>query len=252
MDAISGERIWITGASSGIGKAIALLLAEQGNQVIVSARGKPALDELAARHNNITALVCDVSEYGQIASLREQLQQISPYLDRVIVNAGTCEYLDLSQPDWAMMQRVMAVNYFGSIHAIAAALPLLEAKPDGKGHIVGVVSMAAFVPFSRAEAYGSSKAALQYFLDSLRIDLIPQNIDVTVVNPGFVKTPLTDKNDFDMPFMVAVDKAAERIVKAIARRPRQYDFPGRLKWLLKTLGFFPAIWNSVIAPALRA
>jgi short-subunit dehydrogenase len=251
MTAINGERIWITGASSGIGKSIALLLAEQGNQVIVSARGKSALDELAASHSNITALVCDVSEYEQIPSHREQLQQISPYLDRIIVNAGTCEYLDISQPDWDMMRRVMAVNYFGSIHAVAAAMPLLQARPGGKGHIVGVASMAAFVPFSRAEAYGSSKAALQYFLDSLRIDLIPQGIDVTVVNPGFVKTPLTDKNDFDMPFMVEVDKAAERIVKAIAKRPRQYDFPGRLKYLLKTLGFFPALWHSVIAPALR-
>lgn len=252
MAVVNGETVWITGASSGIGRAMALLLAQQGNRVLASARSKPALDELAASHDNIIALPFDVGDQSQQASLRQQLLQHHPYLDRIIINAGTCEYLDCTQPDWDMMRRVMAVNYFGAINTIAVALPLLQTRPGGGGHIVGVVSMAAFVPFSRAEAYGASKAALQYFLDSLRIDLAPQGIAVTVVNPGFVKTPLTDKNDFEMPFLVPVDAAASRIVKAIAGKPRQYDFPGRLKWLLKTLGFFPAFWNSVIAPKLRA
>lgn len=252
MTAISGEIIWITGASSGIGRAMAVQLAEQGNQVIASARGQAALDELVAINSNITACVFDVSDTGSCDAVRQQLLQIHPYLDRVIINAGTCEYLNSKQPDWAMMRRVMEVNYFGAINTLDVALPLLQAQPQSNAHIVGVVSMAAFVPFSRAEAYGSSKAALQYFLDSLRVDLAPEGIDVTVVNPGFVKTPLTDKNDFEMPFLVPVDKAASRIVAAIANRPYQYDFPRRLKWLLKSLGFFPGIWNTVVAPKLRA
>lgn len=252
MKSIVGERIWVTGASSGIGRSVALQLAKQGNKVIASARGQQQLDELAALNSNIVSLPVDLSNQDNIEVLKQQLLGVTSYLDRIIINAGTCEYLDISMPDWAMMQRVMQVNYFGSVHSVAAGLPLLQALPDGRGHIVAVVSMAAFVPFSRAEAYGSSKAAMQYFMDSLRIDLVKKKVDVTVINPGFVKTPLTDKNDFDMPFMVSVEQAAERIVRAIAKRPRQYDFPKRLKFTLKTLGFFPGIWNSVIAPRLRA
>lgn len=251
MRSIRGETIWITGASSGIGKSMALLLAERGNQVVVSARTKDALEELVALSDNITALPFDVSDRDQVEKVTAKLFDLFPYIDRVILNAGSCEYLDANNLDWDMMRRVMDVNYFGSINTIEAAMPLLRAKPGGGGHIIGVVSMAAFVPFSRAEAYGSSKAALQYFLDSLRVDISSTGIDITVVNPGFVKTPLTDKNDFNMPFLVPVDVAAKRIVRAIACRPMQYDFPFRLKFMLKTLGFFPGVWKSIIAPSLR-
>ena len=246
---VTGEVIWLTGASTGIGRAVAIKLAADGNTVIASARGQQALDELAAEHKNIIPLAFDVSQQDSIEQVQQQLLEHSSYLDRVILNAGTCEYLDIDTPDWDMMQRVMKVNYFGAINSLAAAMPLLEASP--KPHIVGVVSLAILAPFPRAEAYGSSKAALQYFFDSLRVDLVKKNIDVTVINPGFVKTPLTDKNDFAMPFLMSSEEAAERMVKAIAARPRQFDFPGRLKWMLKVLGFIPAFWNKVVAPFLR-
>ncbi|ARN73427.1 SDR family NAD(P)-dependent oxidoreductase [Oceanicoccus sagamiensis] len=249
VDVVTGEVIWLTGASTGIGRSLAIQLASQGNTIIASARGQQALNELAAEHSNIIPLAFDVSRQDLIEEVQQQLSQHSGYLDRVILNAGTCEYLDIDTPDWDMMQRVMTVNYFGTINALAAAMPLLQASP--KPHIVGVVSLATVVPFSRAEAYGSSKAALQYFFDSLRVDLVKKHIDVTVINPGFVKTPLTDKNDFSMPFLMSSEEAAQRMAKAIGKRPRQFDFPGRLKWLLKALGFIPALWNKVIAPSLR-
>jgi short-subunit dehydrogenase len=248
---IKDEVIWITGASTGIGRALALNLAEQGNTVIISARSQEALFELAGSHANLIALPFDVSCKDVVNRVREQLLDYSPFLDRVILNAGTCEYLDIETPDWDMMQRVMTVNYFGAINTLAVAMPLLEAHPDNKAHIIGVASLATVVPFSRAEAYGASKAALQYFFDSLRVDLVKKSIDVTVINPGFVKTPLTDKNDFPMPFLLSSEQAASRMAKAIAQRPRQYDFPGRLKWLLKALGFFPSFWNKVVAPSLK-
>ncbi len=246
---VTGEVIWLTGASTGIGRSLAIKLAAQGNTVIASARGQKALDELAATYDNIIPLAFDVSREDLIEQVQTQLLQHSGHLDRVILNAGTCEYLDIDTPDWNMMQRVMKVNYFGTINALAAAMPLLEAS--AKPHIIGVVSLATVVPFSRAEAYGSSKAALQYFFDSLRVDLVKKNIDVTVINPGFVKTPLTDKNDFSMPFLMSSEEAADRMANAIAKRPRQFDFPGRLKWMLKALGFIPAFWNKVVAPSLR-
>ncbi|WP_235015398.1 SDR family oxidoreductase [Oceanicoccus sp. KOV_DT_Chl] len=227
---VTAETIWITGASTGIGRDLALLLAEQGNTVIASARSESGLQQLAALNANIIPLVFDVSRADAIDAVRSELLKHSPYLDRVILNAGTCEYLDISAPDWDMMQRVMTTNYFGAVNSLAVAMPLLQARPksaDGKGaHIIGVVSLATVVPFSRAQAYGASKAAMQYFLDSLRVDLQSRAIDVTVINPGFVKTPLTDKNDFSMPFLLSSSEAAQRMANAIAKRPRQYDFPG--------------------------
>ncbi|MFA7553965.1 MAG: SDR family NAD(P)-dependent oxidoreductase [Spongiibacteraceae bacterium] len=247
---IKGELIWITGASSGIGRAIAIMLAQQGNTIFASARDEKVLSDLAASQANIIPVVFDISCASQIEAVREQIQQHTPYLDRVILNAGNCEYFDIEHPDWDIMRRVMAVNYLGAINTLASALPLLQARPDGKGHIVGVVSLATLVPFARAEAYGASKAALQYFYDSLRLDLVVQGIDVTVVNPGFIKTPLTDRNNFPMPFLQPVDKSAQRIIRAIEQRRRQFDFPRRLKYLLKFLGFFPAVWNKFISPWL--
>jgi short-subunit dehydrogenase len=253
------ETIWLTGASSGIGRYLAIQLAQQGHTVIASARSKEALEELAEAYPKIIPLVYDVSRKDLTESVSDTIKQHCGYLDRVIINAGTCEYLDINSPDWSMMQRVMEVNYFGAINTLEVAMPLLQARPvssDGHGaHIVAVVSLATALPFSRAQAYGSSKAAMQYFFDSLRADLVSHNIDVTVINPGFVKTPLTDKNDFQMPFLVPVEKAAERMAAAIIRRPRQYDFPGRLKWLLKTLSVVmliaPSFWNKFIAPSLK-
>lgn len=247
---MSNEIIWLTGASTGIGKSLAIELASRGHTVIASARGAKALEELAAEYPGIKPLPFDVTDVDSLDATRNALQDISPYLDRVILNAGTCEYLDVSVPDWRMMERIMNVNFLGTVNSLEVAMPLLKQRPQGNAHIVGVVSQAAFVPFPRAEAYGSSKAAMQYFLDSLRVDLIKENIDVTVINPGFVKTPLTDKNDFDMPFLVTAEVAAKRMADAIARRPDQYDFPSRLKILLKTLGFFSGFWNNIVAPKL--
>lgn len=244
------QTIWLTGASSGIGRALALELAARGHRVIASARGEQALQELAQQQPNIVPLPFDVTDEAAIESTRQRIQAISPQLDRAILNAGTCEYLDIDEPDWTMMARIMAVNFGGTVNSVAVALPLLQAHPQQAGHLVGVVSQAHFLPFPRAEAYGASKAAQQYFLDSLRVDLGSKNVDVTVINPGFVKTPLTDKNDFPMPFLVPVAVAARRMADAIERRPLQYDFPRRLKWSLRLLGMMPRLWNRKIAPAI--
>jgi short-subunit dehydrogenase len=110
-----------------------------------------------------------------------------------------------------------------------------------------VASQVTNAPFAKAEAYGASKAALQYFFNSLRIDLAPENIDVSVVNPGFVDTPLTRKNDFDMPFLMDVDDAAQRIIKQLSSRPRSYSFPKRLQALLLTSRLMPGTWQKMVS-----
>lgn len=244
-EADNREVIWITGASSGIGREMCLLLVDQGHRVIVSGRNKQALAKLAAQSERIIPLVFDVSDPASVSSAAEKITELTSRLDRVIINAGSCEYLKFPEPDWEAVNRVMAVNFGGAIECIRVALPLLK-KSSGRGHIVGIVSQVVSAPFAQAEAYGASKAALSYFLDSLRIDLA-DTIDVTSVFPGFVKTPLTDKNHFAMPFIMPADEAAQRIVKNIEQRPSHFIFPKRLHWLLKISKVCPKLWQKMVA-----
>ena len=243
----AGRVIWVTGASSGLGRSLALALAAQGHCVIASARNEESLMALQKINPSIIALPCDITDENSLQSAQAKLSTNFASLDQVILNAGNCEYLDFPQPDWPAIRRVMEVNYFGSINCLQIALPLLRESAVTRPHIVVVASQVTNAPFARAEAYGASKAALQYFFDSLRIDLAPENIDVSVVNPGFVDTPLTRKNDFEMPFLMNVDDAAQRIIKQIASRPRNYSFPKRLRALLLTSKLMPATWQKMVS-----
>jgi short-subunit dehydrogenase len=132
-------------------------------------------------------------------------------------------------------------------------LPLLKrqagASPGERPHIIGVGSMSSYLGFPRAEAYGASKAAMAYFLDALRTDLVGK-VDVTVVYPGFVSTPMTDRNDFPMPFLISAEEAASIIIRKASRRPCSIVFPLRLHWLLRVLSWFPGLWYSFISPRL--
>lgn len=242
------KQIWITGASSGIGRSMALQLAAAGNRVFVSARSQDELDQLAESEANIVAVACDITDGESLDRSMAAIGEHSAHLDQVILNAGNCEYLYFPDPDWAAIRRVMEINFFGSVNCVKAALPLLRKAPSRDAHIVAVASQVSAAPFPRSEAYGASKAALQYFCDSLRIDLAAENIDVTVVNPGFVDTPLTRKNDFPMPFLMDADVAARRIVSNIASRPRRYSFPLRLSALLFLSKLIPAAWQKMVAP----
>lgn len=247
---LAGEWIWVTGASSGIGRALSLQLARAGARVIASARRLELLESLAEQHTNIRAIAFDVTNEAAIAATREHILSLTPFLNRVVLNAGTCEYFCLDDPDWGMMRRVMAVNYFGAVNSLEVALPLLRCCPQ-RGHVIGIASLATAAPFHRAEAYGASKAALQYWLDSLRADSSQANFDVTVICPGFVETPLTDSNDFEMPFMIPVQEAAQRILAAIIARRRSFAFPARLSWLLKILTCVPGVWYRWVLPRLQ-
>jgi short-subunit dehydrogenase len=239
---ISNEIIWITGASSGIGRALAKQLAQQGNKVIASGRNRKALADLALESDNIFPLICDLVKDNK-DSIQQSLNGLTNHLDRIVLSAGDCQYLEVEQSDWSCVDHVMAINFHGSVRAIQAALPLLE-KSD-HGHIVGISSMASMAPFTQAEAYGASKAALSYFLSTLRIDLKPKNIDVTDIMPGFIDTPLTQKNNFSMPFLLSPADASNRIVKAIEKRSFNAIFPKRLYWLFKFISLIPKTWVKI-------
>jgi short-subunit dehydrogenase len=239
--------IWVTGASSGLGRSLVLLLANQGHQVIASARDAKALQELESLNPNICAIPCDIVDESSLACAQSKIIDKYSAIDQIILNAGSCEYLDFPEPDWLAIRRVMEVNYFGTINCLKVALPLLRNSQSPRPHIVTIASQVTNAPFPRSEAYGASKAALQYFFDSLRHDLAAENIDVTVVNPGFVDTPLTRKNNFDMPFLMDVDEAANRIIKNIVSRPRVYTFPKRLQGLLLISKILPSAWQKMVA-----
>ena len=243
----AGKVIWVTGASSGLGRSLALTLAAQGHRVIASARNEESLVSLEKLNASIIALPCDITDENSLQSAQAKISTNFASLDQVILNAGNCEYLEFPEPDWSAVRRVMEVNYFGSINCLQVALPLLRKSAVDRPHIIVVASQVTNAPFAKAEAYGASKAALQYFFNSLRIDLAPENIDVSVVNPGFVDTPLTRKNDFEMPFLMNVDDAAQRIIKQIESRPRIYSFPRRLKALLLTSKLMPGLWQKMVS-----
>lgn len=245
---ITNETIWITGASSGIGYATAKSLALAGNWVIASGRNRSALDKLAAESDNIIPLICDLVIDSR-ESISISLNNLTSHLDRIVLSAGDCQYLDVNSNDWACIQQVMDINFHGTVRAIQAALPLLEKSPNG--HIVGITSMASMAPFTQAEAYGASKAALSYFLSALRIDLKAKNIDVTDIMPGFIDTPLTQKNEFSMPFLLSPDEASERILKAIEQRKFTAVFPKRLYFLFKLLTLFPKTWVKNNSPRIN-
>ena len=236
--------IWITGASSGLGRSLALTLAEQGHWVIASARNEGALATLEKSNSSIIALPCDVTDPESMKPVQQRILSNFVGLDQVILNAGTCEYLEFPEPDWAMNRRVMEANFFGTVNCLEIALPMLRQSTVARPHIVVIGSQVTHAPFAKAEAYGASKAALQYYFDSLRIDLAPENIDVSIINPGFVDTPLTRKNKFDMPFLMSADEAARRIIKHLPARPRSYSFPKRLRLLLLTSRLMPGIWQK--------
>ena len=236
--------VWLTGASSGIGRELCLVLVAQGHRVIASGRNQQALAELASQSDNIVPLIFDIADPNAVEQAGHRLAKLTTHLDQVIINAGSCEYLKFPEPDWNATTRVMATNYSGAVGCIRIALPLLK-NATGRGHIVGIISQVVFAPFAQAEAYGASKAALSYFLDSLRIDLA-DSLDVTSVFPGFVKTPLTDRNHFSMPFIVSAEDAAKRILVNIDKRPRRFVFPKRLYWLLQLSKLCPNLWQKIV------
>lgn len=233
----------ITGASSGIGRELALYYAAKGWTVYAVARSKDKLDELS-RQAGINAVSLDLTDDGAVKAAAEQLQTDGVVLDLLLLNAGTCEYVDVADLDLAAFDRTFAINFHAVVSSTKYFLPLLQASLAPKLAIVS--SMAHFFPFTKAQAYGASKAATSYFADSLRLDLAGSGISVHLIEPGFVDTPLTQKNDFAMPFLLPVQEAAKRVYNGLQQGKTRLRFPLRLSLLLKTLSMLPyGLRNSV-------
>lgn len=237
MEDWHGKVVWITGASSGIGRELAARLSGMGAWVFGSARNAAALEELQA-FSRVEALPCDVADRSALLAAAGRIRERAGRLDVLVANAGTCEYVDVQAFDGRLFERVLAVNFLGSVYSVEAALPLLRA--GSTRHIVGIGSTAAWTGLPRAEAYGASKAALHYFLDSLRVDLTREGFRVTVVAPGFVQTPLTDRNDFPMPMRIGTPEAVDYLLAGLAGGRPEIAFPPAFSRALKALKWMPA------------
>jgi NAD(P)-dependent dehydrogenase (short-subunit alcohol dehydrogenase family) len=234
------RRIWLTGASSGIGLALAEELLKAGHQVALTARSLAPLEALEQRYPQQVLLAPgDVTDLEQVTAIGERIAQVWGALDTAILNAGTCEYIDAAHFDARLVERVVKTNLIATSYCVQEALILL--RMGQRPHLVGVASSVAFLPLTRSQAYGASKAGMRYMFQSLRIDLANEGIDVTVVSPGFVDTPLTEKNDFPMPMRWPAPKAARHIAQRLEkqRRPLEIAFPLLFILTLKTLAILP-------------
>ncbi|MEX2245084.1 MAG: SDR family NAD(P)-dependent oxidoreductase [Dehalococcoidia bacterium] len=246
------RNVWLIGASTGIGAALAPKLAAAGARLALSARSEPQLREVGAGCSGEppAVLPLDVTEEGAIERAADELRTARGAIDVLIYNAGAWVPVDLEDFDVPAFERQIAVNYTGMVRAIGAVLPEMVARRGGD--IVGVGSVSAYGAFPRAEAYGSTKAAVNYLLQALRIDARRYGIGVTTVNPGFVRTPLTEQNDFPMPFLIEPEAAAETIVRGLLADHDEIHFPLRLSLPLKVLTALPRpIYEWAVRRALK-
>jgi len=235
-----GVHAIITGASSGIGEALAVELARRGFSVGLVARREEKLRALAERirgeGGEVAYAVGDVSSRASVGEAFEQLEQSLGPCQLMVANAGIGGPTNARDLDLDLTLKTFEVNTFGAIYAAHAALPgMLE---RGSGQLVVVSSVAATRGLPGSGAYSASKAAISTFWESMRVDLEGTPLVVTTLHPGFVKTPLTDKNDFDMPFIIPAEKAAGLMADAIAREDRTYTFPVQMamvEWSMKRL-----------------
>lgn len=241
----STKRAWISGASSGIGAALARQLAARGTEVILSARRKELLEELAAeiRDAGGRARVAplDVSDpEATIEGLRRLDDEVGG-IDLVIANAGIGGGSWAGKLAWEDCAQSISINVEGAVASLVALLPRMVER--GHGHLVGVSSLAGYRGMPASAAYSASKAYLIAFLESLRLDLRDTGVAVTDVRPGFVRTPMTAPNRFHMPWLLEVEDAAARIVRGIEKKRGVVAFPAPLALLARITPMVPSwLW----------
>ena len=231
------KKIWITGASSGIGKSVAEKFANEGWKVAVSARRKELLDELA-KNTNIVSFPLDVTNRNQINEVFKNILDNFGDLDICLFSSGTYEPKDEQNIDPDKIKNVINVNFIGVIDCVKSVERYFKEKKSG--HISIVSSIAGYRGLPNSSGYGPSKAALTNFSESIYFDFKKFGVRVSVVSPGFIKTPLTDKNEFPMPFLKTPEYAAEKIFNGLVKSSAfEIHFPKGLTLTLKFLRVLP-------------
>jgi short-subunit dehydrogenase len=231
----SDKVVMITGASSGIGRGLALELARRGAAVGLLARRKDALQEvlreIQAYGGKGTALPADVTDANAVRSAVGALGKEFGPIDLLIANAGVGATIAGDRLEPEGVSRVFRVNVIGVVNSVTAVIPQMIER--GSGQLAVISSLAAYRGLPKSAAYCASKAAVSALFESLRLDLQPQGIDVTIIHPGFIKTPLTAGREAKLPFLLEVDDAARKMIRAIEKRKKSYAFPWQLATIVR-------------------
>ncbi|WP_409525824.1 SDR family NAD(P)-dependent oxidoreductase [Nitrincola sp. MINF-07-Sa-05] len=243
MKELQWKLVWITGGGTGIGRSTALSLSESGARVIISGRTENALkavaDESVAQHHSgsVIPLVLDMTDQVAVGQAVELIEAEYGKLDLALLCAGNHQSMPVDRFSATTCRELMEVNYFGVMNALDALLPRMLARDSG---VLGVVaSVAGYRGLPTAAAYGGSKAALINACEALATELRGTGVHLSLINPGFVRTPLTDKNSFPMPFLIEADDAASAILKGLQRKRFEIAFPWTFVLQLKIMRLLP-------------
>ncbi|HEX4299156.1 MAG TPA: SDR family NAD(P)-dependent oxidoreductase [Devosia sp.] len=229
---------WVTGAGSGIGRGLAKRLAEEGWQVAASARTAPDLDSLVGEApERITAFQLDVTDEAACAATAGRIEAALGPVDLAIFNAGS--YFPTTADNFSVtnFRRTVDVNLMGEVNCMGQVAPKMVARRAG--HVVLMASLTGYVGLPTAASYGATKAALISLAQAFQPDFARFGVAITVITPGFVKTPATDKNKFPMPFLIGVDEAVDHIMRGIERRQFEISFPWQMSGLVRLLALLP-------------
>ena len=236
---MSKKTIWITGGSTGIGKALAVKFASKGWNVAVSARRSELLDQLSNSYENISGFPLDVTDKEKCIEIFNDIKQKYQNIDICFFSTGTWDPKKEKDIDVEQIENVFKVNFFGTVNSIKAVEQYFRDKKSG---IITIVSsIAGYRGLPNSTGYGPSKSALNNLAESLYFDFKRYNVRVCLVSPGFIKTPMTDKNDFKMPFLKTPEYAADQIYEGlINKKIFEIHFPKSLTITLKLLSFLPS------------
>lgn len=240
-EAKAQDRAWITGASSGLGRALALKMAAEGWHIAISARSEDQLQAVAALASafpgKVEVFPLDVTERADVQETVARILQVFGLPDLVVLNAGTHKPTPAASLAAEDFRQLVDLNLMGTVHCLEAILPPLRQRGDGQ--IAIVASLAGYVGLPLAGAYGMTKAGLINLAEALEPELRAEGISLQIVNPGFVRTPLTDRNPFPMPFLMEVEAAAEAFYSGLRSGAFEIIFPRRFAYLLKLLRILP-------------
>ena len=232
------KNIWITGASSGIGKVLAIRFAQKGWQVAASARRENLLNKISELNKNISPFPLDVTDKEKCKEVFEEIKNKYQNLDICFFSTGTWDPKKERDIDIEQIESVMKINFFGTLNCIKTVENYFKDKKSG--HISIVSSVAGYRGLPNSTGYGASKAALINLAESLYFDFGRHNVRISLVSPGFIKTPMTDKNEFKMPFLKTPEFAADKIYNGLVNGSSfEIAFPKELTLILKLLKILP-------------
>ena len=238
---MNDKTIWITGASTGIGKALALKFAKNGWNVAASARRENLLKELEESSKNIYSFPLDVTDKERCKEVFKEIVDKFKSVDISFFSTGTWDPKKEKEIDIEQIENVMKVNFFGTLNCIKSVEKYYRERKNG--HISIVSSIAGYRGLPNSTGYGPSKSALNNLAESLFFDFKRYGVRVSLISPGFIKTPMTDKNDFKMPFLKTVEYAAEKIFEGLTKTKQfEIHFPKQLTLISKFLKILPNSW----------